>query len=149
MNDIQRNNYFLKHSFLRITNQNVILTAIVKFFKYVVAKDIQSRSLQDNKDWLHEISVSLGPSEKIVIDNEKSFGSAPIKYMLESQPRDWAIPFDTLRNNALREQEKCVIHWISCSIHSSAPIARFASFRFTFLWSWVVAELVISFTVRY
>ncbi|GBO99878.1 Retrovirus-related Pol polyprotein from transposon gypsy [Eumeta japonica] len=48
-------------------------------------KKLSLRSTQDIKEPLREIIVALGPPERVVIDNEKSLGSAPIKHMLENQ----------------------------------------------------------------
>jgi len=73
------------HIDLYHTNKKVILTAIDKFSKFALARIVKSRATQDIKDPLRDMLMYFGIPKKIVIDNEKSLGSAPIVHMLQNQ----------------------------------------------------------------
>lgn len=73
------------HIDIYITGKKPILTAIDKFSKYAQARLLPSRSAADIKQPLREILSAFGTPEIVVIDNEKSFNSTAIIFMLENQ----------------------------------------------------------------
>lgn len=73
------------HIDIYITEKTSVLTAIDKFSKYAQAKILKSRSAEDIKEPLRELVISFGIPEIIVIDNERSFNSKAIVFMLENQ----------------------------------------------------------------
>lgn len=73
------------HIDIFITEKKSILTAIDKFSKYAQVRLLSSRATVDVKDPLREILLSFGMPEIVVMDNEKSFNSAAIVFMLENQ----------------------------------------------------------------
>lgn len=62
----------------------MILTAIDKFSKYAIAKPIKSRASEDIRQPLREILYALVP-ETIVMDNERSFKSESINFMMKNE----------------------------------------------------------------
>lgn len=73
------------HVDMYFTGKKTILTAIDKFSKYAQVKILKSRATEDIKEPLREIIISYGTPEIMVIDNEKSFNSKSIIFMLENQ----------------------------------------------------------------
>lgn len=73
------------HIDIYLTEKRAILTAIDKFSKYAQAKILNSRATVDVKEPLRKILLSFGMPEIVVIDNEKSFNSNSIIFMLENQ----------------------------------------------------------------
>lgn len=67
------------------TERKLVLTAIDKFSKLACAKIINSKSIEDIKKPLHDILFYYGVPKFIVMDNEKSFNSASITFMLKDQ----------------------------------------------------------------
>lgn len=70
-----------------ITEKKSILTAIDKFSKLAQVKILKSRSTEDIKEPLRELLLAFGMPQMVVMDNEKSFSSASIIFMLENQFR--------------------------------------------------------------
>lgn len=64
--------------------KQLILTAVDKLSKYAVAKPIKSKAAEDIRQPLRDIIFSLIP-ETVVMDNEKSFRSETINYMMENE----------------------------------------------------------------
>lgn len=73
------------HVDIYLTEKKPILTAIDKFSKYAQARILKSRATVDVKETLREILLSFGMPEIVVIDNEKSFNSNAVIFMLENQ----------------------------------------------------------------
>lgn len=73
------------HIDIYITERTAILTAIDKLTKYAQAKILKSRAAEDIKKPLREILLNFGMPDTIVMDNEKSFNSKAIIFMLENQ----------------------------------------------------------------
>lgn len=73
------------HIDIFITERKPVLTAIDKFSKYAQAKVLQSRATTDIKEPLREILLAFGMPEIVVMDNERSFNSSAIVFMLENQ----------------------------------------------------------------
>lgn len=73
------------HIDIFITGKKTVLTAIDKFSKFAQARILKSRSVEDVKEPLREMLLSFGMPELIVMDNEKSFNSTAIIFMLENQ----------------------------------------------------------------
>lgn len=67
------------------TEGKLVLTALDKFSKYAQTKVIASRAIEDIKEPLRQIIFAFGVPKYIIVDNEKSFNSATIKFMLEDQ----------------------------------------------------------------
>lgn len=63
----------------------LVLTALDKFSKYAQTKLIKSRAVEDIREPLRQLLYSFGIPKLIVVDNEKSFNSATIKFMLNDQ----------------------------------------------------------------
>lgn len=73
------------HIDIFMTEGKVILTAIDKFSKFAQARILKSRSVEDVKEPLRDLLLSFGMPETIVMDNEKSFNSVAVIFMLENQ----------------------------------------------------------------
>lgn len=71
------------HIDIYMTDKNIVLTAIDKFSKYAQVKILKSRAIEHVKEPLRELLFQFGVPESVVIDNETSFNSASIKFMLE------------------------------------------------------------------
>lgn len=67
------------------TERNLVLTAIDKFSKYVQARTIKSKAIEDIKQPLHDLVFIFGVPKIIVIDNEKSLNSSTINFMIKDQ----------------------------------------------------------------
>lgn len=73
------------HIDIFITEKKIILTAIDKFSKFAQTRMLRSRAIEDVKEPLRELILSFGIPETIVMDNEKSFNSTSIVFMLENE----------------------------------------------------------------
>lgn len=73
------------HVDLYLTDKKTVLTAIDKFSKYAQTKIVDSRAAEDLKQPLREILLAFGVPKIVVFDNERSFISSPITFMLENQ----------------------------------------------------------------
>lgn len=73
------------HIDIYLTDKKIVLTALDKFSKYAQAKILESRAPADIKEPLSEILLSFGMPEIVITDNEKSFNSNAIIFMLENQ----------------------------------------------------------------
>lgn len=73
------------HIDIYLTDKKIVLTALDKFSKYAQAKILESRAAADIKEPLREILLSFGMPEIVITDNEKSFNSNAIIFMLENQ----------------------------------------------------------------
>lgn len=67
------------------TGQCKILTAIDKFTKFVVVKKLDGKSIENIRKPLRDIIFYFGVPKSIIFDNEKSFNSQTIKFMLENE----------------------------------------------------------------
>lgn len=72
------------HLDIFLVGKELVLTAIDKFSKYAIAKSIRSRATEDIRQPLRDIIFSFFP-ETLVMDNEKSFNSESIKFMIEDE----------------------------------------------------------------
>lgn len=73
------------HIDIYFTEKKAILTAVDKFSKFAQARILKSRAVEDVKEPLRELLLSFGMPDTIVMDNEKSFNSTAIIFMLENQ----------------------------------------------------------------
>lgn len=73
------------HIDIFITENKLVLTSIDKFSKYAQVRVLKSRAVEDIRQPLREILFSFGLPETVVFDNEKSFNSVTIGYMLEDE----------------------------------------------------------------
>lgn len=73
------------HIDIYITERTSILTGIDKLTKYAQTRILKSRATEDIKQPLREILLSFGMPEIVVMDNEKSFNSKAIIFMMENQ----------------------------------------------------------------
>lgn len=67
------------------TEQKLVLTAIDKFSKLAQAKIINSKAIEDIKKPLHDILFYFGVPQYVIMDNEKSFNSATITFIMKDQ----------------------------------------------------------------
>lgn len=67
------------------TEKNLVLTAIDKFSKYAQVRILKSKSIEDIREPLRQILFAFGVPKLIVFDNEKSFNSASICFLLQDQ----------------------------------------------------------------
>lgn len=67
------------------TERHLVLTAIDKFTKFAITKNIASKAIEDIRRPLREILFQFGVPECVVIDNEKSFNSESILFMLKEE----------------------------------------------------------------
>lgn len=67
------------------TENQLVLTALDKFSKYAQCRIIKSRAVEDVKESLRKLVFLFGVPKIIVFDNEKSFNSASITFMLQDQ----------------------------------------------------------------
>lgn len=72
------------HLDIFLVGKELVLTAIDKFSKYAIAKPIKSKATEDIRQPLRDILFSFVP-ETLVMDNEKSFNSESIKFMIENE----------------------------------------------------------------
>lgn len=72
------------HVDIYATNQKYFLTAIDKFSKFAMVKNIQSRSIVDIKPALYEMFNVFKNIKTVICDNEKSLNSEAIKHLLKS-----------------------------------------------------------------
>uniref|UniRef100_W8ABC9 RNA-directed DNA polymerase n=1 Tax=Ceratitis capitata TaxID=7213 RepID=W8ABC9_CERCA len=82
---IPRNPGEIIHIDIYSTEGHLVLTAIDKYSKYVQAKILKSRAIEDIKEPLKELILAYGIPKLIVIDNEKSLNSASITFILKNQ----------------------------------------------------------------
>lgn len=73
------------HLDLYYTNKKVLLTAIDKFSKYAIVRILKSRAVEDIKKPLRETILAFGVPNTVIFDNEKSFNSNVITFMLENK----------------------------------------------------------------
>ena len=73
------------HIDLFITQKNIVLTAIDKFFQYAQIKIVKSKAAEDLKNPLYEIMIAFKMLKLIVMDNEKALNASSIKFMLQDQ----------------------------------------------------------------
>jgi len=73
------------HIDLYWTCKQVVLTAIDKFSKYAQAKIVKSRATQHVKQTLEEVLTNFGIPKIVVIDNEKSLSSGPIRRIMQEK----------------------------------------------------------------
>lgn len=73
------------HIDIYTTQKQLVLTAIDKFSKYAQIKMLKSKASEDLKHPLREIMIAFGMPKLIVMDNEKAFNSANIKFLLQEQ----------------------------------------------------------------
>lgn len=67
------------------TDSKLILTGIDKFSKYAQTQIIKSRAIHDVMEPLRKLIFSFGVPKQVIFDNEKSFHSATIYFMLKDQ----------------------------------------------------------------
>lgn len=67
------------------TDKFRVLTAIDKFTKFAIAKMLNGKSVEDIRKPLREIIFYFGVPKLIVFDNERSFNSQSIRFMLENE----------------------------------------------------------------
>ena len=67
------------------TDKQKVLTSIDKFSKLVAIRKIEGKSIECIKNPLRELIFYYGVPKNIVFDNEKSFNSHSIKFMLENE----------------------------------------------------------------
>lgn len=67
------------------TEKKLVLTAIDKFSKLAQARVIESKAIEHIKNPLNEILFYYGVPKFVVMDNEKSFNSASINFMMKDQ----------------------------------------------------------------
>ncbi len=72
------------HMDIFLVGKELGITVIDKFSKYFIAKPIKSRAAEDIRQPLRDILYALIP-ETLVMDNEKSFNSESIKFMIENE----------------------------------------------------------------
>lgn len=110
------------HIDIYITNKHHILTAIDKFSKYALAKLINSRSMEDIRKPLRDMLFYFGVPKSVIMDNEKSFNSASILFMMKDELKidvfstpplyerfQWPsrkIPLNLYRNNEMSQSTR-------------------------------------------
>lgn len=67
------------------TDGKKVLTALDKFSKYAQTKILQGKSIEDIRRPLRDILFFYGVPKTIVMDNEKSFNSASILFMMKDE----------------------------------------------------------------
>lgn len=67
------------------TDKYKVLTAIDKFTKFAVAKVLNGKSIENIRKPLREIIFYFGVPKSVIFDNEKSFNSQTIRFMLENE----------------------------------------------------------------
>ena len=67
------------------TDKFRVLTAIDKFTKFAVTRMINGKGIEDIRKPLREIIFYFGVPKSIVFDNERSFNSQTIRFMLEDE----------------------------------------------------------------
>ena len=67
------------------TDRHKVLTSIDKFSKLAVVKTVEGKSIENIRKPLRDIIFYFGVPKAIVFDNEKTFSSQPIKFMLENE----------------------------------------------------------------
>lgn len=67
------------------TEGKLVLTALDKFSKFVQVRILRSKAIEDVRQPLREVLFSFGLPEIAVIDNEKSFNSVSISFMIEDE----------------------------------------------------------------
>lgn len=67
------------------TDSNLVLTAVDKFSKYAQTRILKSRGVEDVREPLRQILFAYGVPKVIVFDNEKTFNSSSICFMLKDQ----------------------------------------------------------------
>lgn len=67
------------------TDKQLVLTAIDKFSKYAQVRCIKSRAVEDVREPLRQIVFAFGVPKMVIYDNEKTFSSASICFMLQDQ----------------------------------------------------------------